>query len=144
MVVLDTPQMTGRPAQMMGFMDAVKNVLLNNYVNFDGRASRSEYWWWVLATIPMSFPFFILDVTVFGWGIEDPTWFQNIFAVAIFLPGLGVVFRRLHDSGRSGWWLLIGLIPCVGFIVLIVFLAQDGEPYPNQYGEVPTNILPTD
>ncbi len=136
--------MTGRPAQMMGFMDAVKNVLLNNYVNFDGRASRSEYWWWVLATIPMSFPFFILDVTVFGWGIEDPTWFQNIFAVAIFLPGLGVVFRRLHDSGRSGWWLLIGLIPCVGFIVLIVFLAQDGEPYPNQYGEVPTNILPTD
>ena len=144
MVVLDTPQMTGRPAQMMGFMDAVKNVLLNNYVNFDGRASRSEYWWWVLATIPMSFPFFILDVTVFGWGIEDPTWFQNIFGVAIFLPGLGVVFRRLHDSGRSGWWLLIGLIPCVGFIVLIVFLAQDGEPYPNQYGEVPTNILPTD
>lgn len=144
MVVLDTPQMTGRPAQMMGFMDAVKNVLLNNYVNFDGRASRSEYWWWVLATIPMSFPFFILDVTFFGWGIEDPTWFQNIFAVAIFLPGLGVVFRRLHDSGRSGWWLLIGLIPCVGFIVLIVFLAQDGEPYPNQYGEVPTNILPTD
>ena len=78
MVVLDTPQMTGRPAQMMGFMDAVKNVLLNNYVNFDGRASRSEYWWWVLATIPMSFPFFILDVTVFGWGIEDPTWFQNM------------------------------------------------------------------
>ncbi len=144
MVVLDTPQMTGRPAQMMGFMDAVKNVLLNNYVNFDGRASRSEYWWWVLATIPMSFPFFILDVTVFGWGIEDPTWFQNIFGAAIFLPGLGVVFRRLHDSGRSGWWLLIGLIPCVGFIVLIVFLAQDGEPYPNQYGEVPTNILPTD
>ena len=144
MVVLDTPQMTGRPAQMMGFMDAVKNVLLNNYVNFDGRASRSEYWWWVLATIPMGLPFFILDVTVFGWGIEDPTWFQNIFSVAIFLPGLGVVFRRLHDSGRSGWWLLIGLIPCVGFIVLIVFLAQDGEPYPNQYGEVPTNILPTD
>ena len=144
MVVLDTPQMTGRPAQMMGFMDAVKNVLLNNYVNFDGRASRSEYWWWVLATIPMSFPFFILDVTIFGWGIEDPTWFQNIFTVAIFLPALGVVFRRLHDSGRSGWWLLIGLIPCVGFIVLIVFLAQDGEPYPNQYGEVPTNILPTD
>ena len=136
--------MTGRPAQMMGFMDAVKNVLLNNYVNFDGRASRSEYWWWVLATIPMSFPFFILDVTIFGWGIEDPTWFQNIFTVAIFLPALGVVFRRLHDSGRSGWWLLIGLIPCVGFIVLIVFLAQDGEPYPNQYGEVPTNILPTD
>ena len=136
--------MTGRPAQMMGFMDAVKNVLLNNYVNFDGRASRSEYWWWVLATIPMSFPFFILDVTVFDWGIEDPTWFQHIFGAAIFLPGLGVVFRRLHDSGRSGWWLLIGLIPCVGFIVLIVFLAQDGEPYPNQYGEVPTNILPTD
>ena len=136
--------MTGRPAQMMGFMDAVKNVLLNNYVNFDGRASRSEYWWVALATIPMSFRFFILDVTVSGQGIEDPTWYQNLFAVAICLPGLGVDFRRYHDSGRSGWWLLIGLIPCVGFIDLLVFLAQDGEPYPNQYGEVPTNILPTD
>ena len=144
MVVLDTPQMTGRPAQMMGFMDAVKNVLLNNYVNFDGRASRSEYWWWVLAIIPMNFPFFILDVIVFGWGIEDPTWFQNIFTVAILLPGLGVAIRRLHDSGRSGWWLLISIIPCVGLIVLIVFMAQDGEPYRNAYGEVPTNILPTD
>ena len=144
MVVLDTPQMTGRPAQMMGFMDAVKNVLLNNYVNFDGRASRSEYWWWVLATIPMSFPFVILDVIVFGWGIEDPTWFQNLFTVAILLPGLGVAIRRLHDSGRSGWWLLISIIPCVGLIVLIVFMAQDGEPYRNAYGEVPTNILPTD
>ena len=144
MVVLDTPQMTGRPAQMMSFMDAVKNVLLNNYVNFDGRASRSEYWWWLLATIPMSFPFFILDVIVFGWGIEDPTWFQNIFTVAILLPGLGVAIRRLHDSGRSGWWLLITIIPCVGLIVLIGFMAQDGEPYPNADGEVPTNILPTD
>ena len=144
MVVLDTPQMTGRPAQMMGFIDAVKNVLLNNYVNFDGRASRSEYWWWVLATIPMSFPFIILDVIVFGWGIEDPTWFQNLFTVAILLPGLGVAIRRLHDSGRSGWWLLISIIPCVGLIVLIVFMAQDGEPYRNAYGEVPTNILPTD
>ena len=92
----------------------------------------------------MSFPFFILDVIVFGWGIEDPTWFQNIFTVAILLPGLGVAIRRLHHSGRSGWWLLITIIPCVGLIVLIVFMAQDGEPYPNAYGEVPTNILPTD
>ena len=60
------------------------------------------------------------------------------------MPNFGVIFRRLHDTGRSGWWYWILLVPCVGFIVLIVFLAQDGEPYPNAYGEVPTNILPTD
>ena len=144
MVELDTPQMTGRPAQMMGFMDAVKNVLLNNYFSFNGRASRSEYWWWILAQFIMVIPLSFLDGMVFGWEYSDPTWFSNIFILAMILPNISVLVRRLHDTGRSGWWYWILLVPCVGFIVLIVFLAQDGEPHPNAYGEVPTNILPTD
>jgi len=135
------PQYTGRPAEMIGFVDAVNKALIHNYVNFDGRASRSEYWWWMLAMFAISIPVSFLDGMIFGWGLEDPTWFGNILTVAVFLPGLGLSFRRLHDTGRSGWWLLMNLIPCVGLIVIIVFLATDGQPHPNDYGEVPTNTL---
>ena len=144
MVVLDTPQMTGRPAQMMGFMDAVKNVLLNNYFSFNGRASRSEYWWWILAQFTILIPLSFLDGLVFGWEYNDPTWFSNIFLLLVLLPSLSVQVRRLHDTGRSGWWYFIALVPCVGIIILLVFTIMDGEPHPNAYGEVPTNILPTD
>lgn len=144
MVVLDTPQMTGRPAHMMGFMDAVKNVLLNNYVNFDGRASRSEFWWFALFYLALSIPVNFIDLII---GIEPiPGYgpFAIILIIGLFLPNLSLVVRRLHDIGRSGWWYFIALVPCVGFIILLVFLVQDGEPHPNAYGEVPTNILPTD
>ena len=144
MVVLDTPQMTGRPAQMMGFMDAVKNVLLNNYFSFNGRASRSEYWWWILAQFTILIPLSFLDGLVFGWGYNDPMWFSDIFILAMLLPSFSVLVRRLHDIGRSGWWYFIAIVPCVGIIILIVFLIMDGEPHPNAYGDVPTNILPTD
>ncbi|MEK9910168.1 MAG: DUF805 domain-containing protein [Candidatus Thalassarchaeaceae archaeon] len=144
MVVLDTPQMTGRPAQMMGFMDAVKNVLLNNYFSFNGRASRSEYWWWILAQFTILIPLSFLDGLVFGWESNDPTWFSNIFLLLVLLPSLSVLVRRLHDTGRSGWWYFIALVPCAGIIILLVFTIMDGEPHPNAYGEVPTNILPTD
>ena len=144
MVVLDTPQITGRPAQMMDFMDAVKNAIMNNYANFSGRASRSEFWWWTLFYFLVSIPVSFIDLII---GIElIPGYgpFGIILIIGLFLPNFGIIFRRLHDTGRSGWWYCIILVPCVGFIVLIVFLAQDGEPYPNAYGEVPTNILPTD
>ena len=144
MVVLDTLQMTGRPAQMMGFMDAVKNVLLNNYFSFNGRASRSEYWWWILAQFTILIPLSFLDGLVFGWGYNDPMWFSDIFILAMILPSFSVLVRRLHDIGRSGWWYFIAIVPCVGIIILIVFLIMDGEPHPNAYGDVPTNILPTD
>ena len=144
MVVLDTLQMTGRPAQMMGFMDAVKNVLLNNYFSFNGRASRSEYWWWILAQFTILIPLSFLDGLVFGWGYNDPMWFSDIFILATILPSISVLVRRLHDIGRSGWWYFIAIVPCVGIIILIVFLIMDGEPHPNAYGDVPTNILPTD
>ena len=144
MVVLDTPQMTGRPAQMMGFMDAAKNAIMNNYANFSGRASRSEYWWFVLFYFALAIPAALIDSII---GIElIPGYgpFAIILIIAFFLPNISLVVRRLHDTGRSGWMYLIGLIPCVGFIILLVFLVQDGEPHPNAYGEVPTNILPVE
>jgi len=131
---------------MMGFMDAVKNAIMNNYVNFSGRASRSEYWWFILFGFVVNSSANIIDAIL---GIEIVSGspygpLTSITILALLLPNIGLVVRRLHDTGRSGWMYLIGLIPCVGFIILIVFLVQDGEPHPNAYGDVPTNILPTD
>jgi uncharacterized membrane protein YhaH (DUF805 family) len=65
----------------------------------------------------------------------------TLFQLAIMIPSLAVAVRRMHDLGKSGWMLLIGLIPCVGIILLIVWTASDGEPHDNAYGPVPTNVL---
>ena len=123
---------------MMGFGDAVRNALMNNYVGFKGRASRSEYWWFVLFTIIVNFiaTAFPSDIT------PNPT--SIIVSLAIFLPSLGVIVRRLHDLGKSGWWILLAIIPIVnliGIFVILVFMVMEGEEHTNQYGEVPTNTL---
>tara|TARA_A100001037_G_scaffold103161_1_gene93850 strand:+ start:162 stop:566 length:405 start_codon:yes stop_codon:yes gene_type:complete len=134
---------------MMGFMDAVKNAIMNNYVNFSGRASRSEYWWFFLFSFLSAILAMILDgltgieLIDAGAGVSYGP-FYILTAMGFFLPSLSLMVRRLHDSGRSGWWYFIALVPCVGFIILIVFLIMDGEPHPNAYGEVPTNILPAE
>ena len=130
---------------MMGFTDAVRNALMNNYVNFNGRASRSEYWWFVLFTTIVSFIATALDIanglTDLGFGLS------MIVSLAIFLPSLGLIVRRLHDLGKSGWWVLLAIIPIVNFIgifVILVFMVMEGEEHSNQYGEVPTNTLEHD
>jgi len=97
----------------MTFQESIQ-VCFNKYVDFSGRASRSEYWWFAL--------FVFLGSLVLGM---FSTWLNIIFLLATLLPQLAAASRRLHDTGRSGWWQLIGLIPLIGFIVLIVFLAQE-------------------
>ena len=119
---------------MMSFIDAVKNVLINNYAGFEGRASRSEYWWFFLAILIVSFPLGILDAILFGYELDDPTWFSWLFNLAVFLPTLAVGVRRIHDHGKSGWFIL------VPFYNLYLWIA-DGEGMPNAYGPVPTNQL---
>ena len=100
----------------MTFQDSIK-VCFNKYVDFSGRATRSEYWWFVL--------FVFLGSFVLGMFSH---WLNIIFLLATLLPQLAAATRRLHDTGRSGWWQLIGLVPIIGFIVLIVFLAQESGP----------------
>ena len=127
-------------------MTFVKSVstCFRNYCCFTGRASRSEYWWWVLFTaiigILFSIPYGINMAKAIAEGTEPglPV-ISYIVNLVLLLPTLGVMFRRLHDTGRSGWWWLIGLIPVVGTIVLLVFLLQPSQPYDNQYGPVPEN-----
>lgn len=112
--------------------EAVKTVL-GKYVDFSGRARRSEYWYWTLAV------FLVYVVGLIFTAIARPLGLL-IFVVLVlggFLPGLAVSVRRLHDTGRSGWFLLISLIPFVGGIVLLVFQCADSQPQPNKYGPSP-------
>ena len=135
----------GRPIHMMSFTDAIQNVLMNNYANWDGRASRSEYWWFILFYVIVGAIAGVIDSIVFASDAMDPAAIQMnvgmIAGLALFFPSLCVVVRRLHDLGKSGLWLLIVLIPLLGAIILLVFMVMEGEQLPNQYGEVPTNTI---
>jgi uncharacterized membrane protein YhaH (DUF805 family) len=111
----------------MGFSEAVRSGF-ENYATFDGRASRPAYWWWFLFLILVTIAANILDAIV---GIPI---FSIVVALGLLLPNLSVGIRRLHDTGHTGWWILIGLIPIIGFIVLLIFFLQDGDPGENEYG----------
>ena len=112
---------------------------LKKYAVFQGRARRKEYWYFTLFNTIIYFLLNILDMAVlFELTMElGFALFTMTYGVAVILPTLAVAVRRLHDTGRSGWWLLIGLVPVVGAIVLIVFFVQDSEPGENQFGKNP-------
>ena len=136
---------SGRPAHIMSFTDAVQNVVMNNYANWDGRASRSEYWWFTLFNLIINIVTDIIDSSLGMGMIAYGVGYAGFIALlALLLPSIGVSVRRLHDLGKSGWWLLIAIIPIVNFIgifVILVFTLMEGEKQPNQYGNVPTNTL---
>ena len=134
---------TGRPTHMMSFTDAVQNVLMNNYANWDGRASRSEYWWFFLFVFILQLIALPIDIIVLGYDIMDPGAIQIvgvIAGIAFFFPSLCVGIRRLHDLGKSGWWNLL-VFTIIGIIPLLIFMVMEGEEHPNQYGNVPTNTI---
>ena len=136
--MMETNQ-TGRPTHMMSCGDAITNCLTNNYVGFSGRASRSEYWFWVLFTMIVSFVTGIMDGFIFGSEFGTGT-ISNIAAVIYFLPGLAVWVRRLHDVGKSGWWILSSIL-ILPVLLLLYWLIIEGDSNPNEYGEVPTNTI---
>jgi uncharacterized membrane protein YhaH (DUF805 family) len=106
--------------------------VLGNYVGFQGRARRKEYWMFFLFSLIVSIVLAILE------GIASiPSVLSGLYSLAILLPSLAVTVRRLHDTGRSAWWLLIGLIPLIGAIILLVFACQDSQENENQYGPNP-------
>lgn len=115
------------------FSEAVRSALVENYCNFDGRASRSQYWWFCLFNLILGCAVSILFASSDSLG----TVVDGIVSLALFLPSLGLQCRRLHDIGKSGWWMLVALIPLVGWIILLVWNCKDSDPYDNQYGPVP-------
>ena len=123
----------------MGFMEAIKTCF-SRYVTFSGRARRSEFWWFMLAVLVGSFVFGFLDGMLFGTGPESGGILGMIFSLAVLLPSIAVTVRRLHDTGRTGWWYLIAFIPLIGLIVLIVFTVKDGEPGTNRFGPNPKGV----
>lgn len=121
----------------MGFGEAIQSVI-GKYADFSGRARRSEYWYWVLAVVIAGIVIEILLAISRPLGlIIDVIW-----VLGTIIPNIAVLFRRLHDTGRSGWWWLIVFVPIVGAIVLIVFAAQDSHPGENQYGPSPKGAGP--
>jgi uncharacterized membrane protein YhaH (DUF805 family) len=117
----------------MNPISAWKVVVLARYAKFDGRASRAEFWWFALANL-------VIYIVLAALAQASNFFFvlYVLYGLAVLIPSIAVAVRRLHDTNRSGWWVLISLIPLVGSIILIVLLALPGEPRPNAYGGVPS------
>ncbi len=113
-------------------------LALKKYAVFTGRSQRAEYWFFVLFYVLILIVLSIVDTaagltsSATGLGL-----FSAVFALAMFIPSLAVGVRRLHDVGRTGWWILLSLVPIIGFIVLLIFAVQDSQPGTNQYGPNP-------
>ena len=121
--------------------------VLKKYAVFNGRARRKEYWFFLLFNVIASMILGFADGMIGSINPESGMGLLGgIYTLAVLVPGIAVTVRRLHDTGRSGWWILIGLIPLLGAIVLLIFMVQDSKPGENQYGENPksTPLLSAD
>ena len=120
----------------MQIIDAFKIAVMQKYATFSGRANRAEFWYFILANL----------LIYFALGIVSSVWpkfagiLLGIFAIGMVVPSLAVTIRRLHDTGRSGWFYLITLVPLVGGLILLYFLVQSGNEAANNYGEPSTNL----
>ena len=114
---------------------------LQHYADFTGRARRSEYWYFVLFNFIVSI-LIGLSLGVIAGLLNVPAlvYLAYLWSLAVFIPSLAVSVRRLHDIGRSGWWLLLSLIPLIGAIILIIWHCTDSQPGANQYGPNPKEM----
>ncbi|MGF1736303.1 DUF805 domain-containing protein [Photobacterium satsumensis] len=112
--------------------------VLKNYAVFKGRAQRQEYWYFFLFNIVISVALSMIDSALGNPGAgEGAGLIGTIYSLVILIPSIAVGVRRLHDTGRTGWWMLIGLIPLIGWLVLVYFFVQDSQPAVNEYGPNP-------
>lgn len=112
--------------------------VLKKYAEFSGRARRKEYWFFALFNFLIAVALGFIEMSAgltygeYGYGP-----LSGLYALAVLIPGIAVTVRRLHDTGRSGWWILIGLVPIIGWIVLLVFMFLDSQPGDNDHGPNP-------
>ena len=118
----------------MGFGQAI-SAGFSNYVNFSGRACRSEYWYWILFIIIADIVAAIIDQTL---GIQLVT---GLFGLVTIIPNIAIAIRRLHDLDRTGWWILLGFIPLIGWIILLIWYVTKGTDGPNRFGPDPLATL---
>ena len=114
------------------FFDCIRN----KYMQFDGRARRKEYWFYILDYVILAIVINILCHVPFVGMLVSVLWI--LIGLALILPSFAVTIRRLHDTGRTGWWIILAFIPIACF-VLLYFLILDGQPGENQYGANPKN-----
>lgn len=115
----------------MGFTEAIKSVL-SKYAIFSGRARRSEFWYFFLFKILVMA---VLSVLIAA--VRSLAFLEVVFELAVLIPSLAVFWRRMHDIGKSGWWILLALIPIVGEIIHLIWLCTDSNPGDNEYGPNP-------
>jgi uncharacterized membrane protein YhaH (DUF805 family) len=118
----------------MGFGQAISSGF-SNYVNFSGRACRSEYWFWTLFVVIADIVAFAIDAAI---GVRV---IGGLFGLAVLLPGIAVTIRRLHDLDRTGWWIFIWFIPLVGWIILLIWFCTKGTDGPNRFGPDPLGAI---
>jgi uncharacterized membrane protein YhaH (DUF805 family) len=112
--------------------------VLKKYVVFEGRARRKEYWFFILFNVLISTALGFIDWLTGNINPETGIGIlSGIYALGVMLPGMAVSVRRLHDTGRSGWWLLITFLPVIGAIIFFYFMVLDGNPERNEYGPSP-------
>jgi uncharacterized membrane protein YhaH (DUF805 family) len=145
-----------KPEANYNMIDWFKKVVFDNYANFNGRARRSEFWWFRLCSgLLLLIPYIIVimasvnnfetneDLRTISTGLSASMSILVLCALLLLIPSLAVAVRRLHDTGKSGWMLLLGIIP-FGGIALLVFYFQDGNRFTNQYGPDPNAPLQSD
>ena len=113
----------------MSFTEAVGSGF-RKYAVFNGRSSRSEYWWWYLFVIIGAVVFAVVDGIIGTYPLLYLLW-----VLAVILPQFAVSIRRLHDIDKSGWWILFGLVPLIGGIMLLIWAVSRGTEGPNQFGD---------
>ncbi|MBD8068616.1 DUF805 domain-containing protein [Bacillus sp. PS06] len=106
--------------------------VVKNYVGFDGRARRTEYWMFILFNFLIGLVLSLVEML-----LDMPEILSGLYSLFILLPSLAVLIRRLHDTGRSGWWFFISFVPLIGVIILIVFTCLDSQDGENKYGPNP-------
>jgi len=109
---------------------------------FTGRARRREYWTFVLFNVIITVVLTMIESIADSDSEGSQSTLATLYGLVVLTPSLAVGVRRLHDIGKSGWWMLIGLIPIIGTIVLLIFAVRDSQPADNQYGQNPKREIP--
>ena len=116
-------------------------MAVKNYAGFTGRARRKEYWFFILFYLIFSIVLMFVDGATGSLNANTGIGlFSGIFTLAMFIPSLAVAIRRLHDTDRTGWWILINFLPLIGSLIFLVFMVLDGTPGDNRYGPSPKQV----
>jgi len=131
-----SPITSSTPQVIVDFPEAVK-LGFQRYIDFSGRSSRAEYWWFTLFIVLVAVIVTAVDTVVLGTDLRDIGLLSTVWDLATLIPSLAIGVRRLHDIDKSGWWILLWFVLVIGWIVLLVWAIKRGDRGPNKYGPDP-------